>query len=251
MGRKPAGRRSEGLGDRHRRIMEFLVTFQEQHGYSPSIRQIGKHISVESTSLVDYYLEQLCQEGYIERDKRVSRSIRIVNQDRSKEQSLGQAATQAAQNIRETAQRVVSELFSIPVVGRIGASLPVPMPPAEGSYFDPESTVEIARSLLPSREKVSELFALEVDGLSMIDAMVNDGDIVIMKKTQSANNGEMVAVWLQDTDETTLKYFFKEGSRVRLQPANPTMKPIIIENPERVQVQGKVIMIVRRVDTAH
>ena len=123
------------------------------------------------------------------------------------------------------------------------------MPPSEGSYFDPDSTVEIARSLLPAREKVSDLFALEVAGLSMIDAMVNDGDIVIMKRTQNANNGEMVAVWLEDTDETTLKYFFKEGGHVRLQPANPTMKPIIIDNPERVRIQGKVVMIVRRVDT--
>jgi repressor LexA len=83
----------------------------------------------------------------------------------------------------------------------------------------------------------------------MIDAMVNDGDIVIMKRTQSANNGEMVAVWLEETDETTLKYFFKEGSHVRLQPANPTMSPIIIENPERLRIQGKVVMIVRRVET--
>ena len=124
------------------------------------------------------------------------------------------------------------------------------MPPSEGSYFDPESTVEIARSLLPAREKISDLFALEVDGLSMIDAMVNDGDIVIMKRTQSANNGEMVAVWLEDTDETTLKYFFKEGSHVRLQPANPTMGPIIIDNPERLRIQGKVVMIVRRIETA-
>jgi repressor LexA len=244
MGRKPAGRRSEGLGDRHRRIMEFLTNFQEERGYSPSIREIGKHITVDSTSLVDYYLEQLCQEGYIERDKRVSRSIRILRPTRES------AVTRAATTVREAAQRA-GEIFTIPVLGRIGASLPVPMPPAEGSYFDPESTVEIARSLLPARDKVSELFALEVDGLSMIDAMVNDGDIVIMKKTQSANNGEMVAIWLQDTDETTLKYFFKEGSRVRLQPANPTMSPIIIENPERLRIQGKVIMIVRRVDTTH
>jgi repressor LexA len=155
-----------------------------------------------------------------------------------------------SQAIREIARRT-TELLSIPVWGRIGASLPVPMPAAEGSYFDPESTVEIARSLLPSREKVNELFALEVSGLSMIDAMVNDGDIVIMKRTQSANNGEMVAVWLEDTDETTLKYFYNESGHVRLQPANPTMGPIIIDNPERVRVQGKVIMIVRRVDTAH
>jgi repressor LexA len=246
MGRKPLGRKSEGLGDRHRRIMEFLTNFQDLHGYSPSIREIGKCISVESTSLVDYYLEQLAQEGYIERDKRVSRSIRVMRPMYSGEGS----ATRLPQAIRDIARRT-GELLSIPVWGRIGASLPVPMPAAEGSYFDPDSTVEIARSLLPAREKVNELFALEVSGLSMIDAMVNDGDIVIMKRTQNANNGEMVAVWLEDTDETTLKYFFKESGHVRLQPANPTMNPIIIDNPERVRVQGKVIMIVRRVDTAH
>ncbi len=238
-------RKTEGLGDRHIRIMKFLTEFQDQHGYSPSIREIGKHISVDSTSLVDYYLDQLCQERYIERDKRVSRSIRIL-----RPMYAGDTwATQAAHAVRHTFQRA-SELWNIPVWGRIGASLPVPMPPSEGSYFDPESTVEIARSLLPAREKISDLFALEVAGLSMIDAMVNDGDIVIMKRTQNANNGEMVAVWLEDTDETTLKYFFKEGSHVRLQPANPTMSPIIIDNPERLRVQGKVVMIVRRVETA-
>jgi len=244
MGRKPLGRKSEGLGERHRRIMEFLINFQEQHGYSPSIREIGKYINVESTSLVDYYLEQLAQEAYIERDKRISRSIRVLRSMNTN----GSVSARVSQSLRDAAQRT-TELLTIPVWGRIGASLPVPMPAAEGSYFDPDSTVEIARSLLPSREKVNELFALEVSGHSMIDAMVNDGDIVIMKRTQNANNGEMVAVWLEDTDETTLKYFFNESGHVRLQPANPTMKPIIIENPERVRIQGKVIMIVRRVDT--
>jgi repressor LexA len=238
-------RKNEGLGDRHIRIIKFLTEFQELHGYSPSIREIGKHIGVDSTSLVDYYLDQLCAEGYIERDKRVSRSIRILKPVYASE-TLTTRTTQAVRNVIGKA----NELWSIPVLGRIGASLPVPMPPAEGSYFDPESTVEIARSLLPSKERSNELFALEVDGLSMIDAMVNDGDIVIMKRTENANNGEMVAVWLEDTDETTLKYFYKEGSHVRLQPANPTMSPIIIENPERLRVQGKVVMIVRRVETA-
>ncbi len=240
------GRRNEGLSDRHIRIMRFLTDFQEQHGYSPSIREIGKHISVDSTSLVDYYLEQLCTSGYIERDKRVSRSIRVVR-PMYQESTGGTRVTQTLRNV----SRRINELCSVPVLGRIGASLPVPMPPSEGSYFDPDSTVEIARSLLPSREKVDNLFALEVQGMSMIDAMVNDGDIVIMKRVENANNGEMVAVWLEDTDETTLKYFYKEGSRVRLQPANPTMSPIYIENPERVRIQGKVVMIVRRIDTAH
>ena len=107
------------------------------------------------------------------------------------------------------------------------------------------------RSLLPPREKVADLFALEVKGDSMIDAMVNDGDIVIMKRVQEAKNGEMVAVWLRDRDETTLKYFFLEkNGRVRLQPANPQMQPIYIEDPSIVQVQGKVVLVIRRLEQA-
>ena len=82
----------------------------------------------------------------------------------------------------------------------------------------------------------------------MIDAMINDGDIVIMKPAQEARNGELVAIWLRGRDETTLKYFYLENGRVRLQPANPTMKPIFIEDPSIVEIQGKVVMVVRKMD---
>ena len=80
----------------------------------------------------------------------------------------------------------------------------------------------------------------------MIDAMVNDGDLVVMRPIKQAENGEMVAVWLLDRDETTLKYFYKENGKIRLQPANPSMKPIIIDDPAQVQVQGKVVLVIRR-----
>ena len=234
-------RRSEGLGERPVKILQFLSEYQDKHGYSPSIREIGKHIGVDSTSLVDYYLDQLSEKGFIERDNRVSRSIRVTKA-LPESSLLGKAARGLSQAVAE----VATELFSIPLVGRIGASLPIPMPETSASYFDAYSSVEIARSLLPTREKLGELFALEVDGVSMIDAMVNDGDIVIMKRTNTANNGEMVAVWLEDNNETTLKYFYKENGKVRLQPANPTMTPIIIDNPEQVRIQGKVVMVVRQ-----
>ena len=79
---------------------------------------------------------------------------------------------------------------------------------------------------------------------------VNDGDIVVMRPITQAENGEMVAVWLADRDETTLKYFYKEGGHIRLQPANPLMKPIIIDNPAQVQVQGKVVLVIRRMGSA-
>jgi repressor LexA len=105
--------------------------------------------------------------------------------------------------------------------------------------------------MLPAREKGDDLFALEVQGDSMIDAMVNNGDYVIMKRVEDVNNGEMVAVWLKDRDETTLKYLFKEEGRVRLQPANPTMQPIIIDDPSTVEIQGKVVMVIRQVKTVN
>jgi repressor LexA len=120
------------------------------------------------------------------------------------------------------------------------------MPTSDLSYYDAEASVDIARSLLPTRD-VSDLFALEVSGDSMVDAMINDGDIVVMKKAQSANNGEMVAVWLDDKDETTLKYFYKEANRIRLQPANPYMGPIYVEDPKSLRIMGKVVMVIRQI----
>jgi len=230
-------RRSTGLGERHRKIMQYLQSFQDENHYPPSIRQIGESIGVSSTSLVDYYLRQLENMNFIERDQRTSRSIRII-------QPIAQLGSQVTQAIRQAA-----DLFTLPLVGRIVASAPLPMPPSDLAYFDAESTIEIARSMLPARENISDLFALEVSGDSMIDAMINDGDIVVMKHAQEANNGEMVAVWLDDNDETTLKYFYRENKRVRLQPANPTMGPIIIDNPEHVRIMGKVVMVIRKVPT--
>jgi repressor LexA len=238
--------RKKGLSERQIKILQVLDRFQKKHGYPPSIREICENASISSTSVVNYYLVQLKDMGLIERDDRVSRGLRLV-----KPLAEVLPASALPKEAIKSALQAVEEVFRIPVVGRIFASQPVPVPSTDFNYMDAESMVEVARSMLPTREKVDDLFALEVRGDSMIDAMVYDGDIVIMKKTQNANNGEMVAVWLQDTDETTLKYFFKEGSHIRLQPANPTMNPIIIENPERVQIQGKVIMIVRRVDTTH
>lgn len=237
-------RRSEGLSERHRKILEFLTVFQDKHGYSPSIRQIGDSIDVKSTSLVDYYLNQLEEMSYISREGRVSRSIRVL-----KPLYPASIADKAASVMRETGS-ALRDLITIPVWGPIVASAPMPMPPTDGSYFDPESSVEIARSMLSAREKISDLFALEVRGDSMIDAMINDGDIVVFKPATEANNGEMVAVWLDDKDETTLKYFYREGSQVRLQPANRTMDPIIIKDPAHLRIMGKVVLVIRQVHQA-
>jgi SOS-response transcriptional repressor LexA len=136
----------------------------------------------------------------------------------------------------------------IPILGPIAVGLPLPdLQPGTTFITENEAdAVDIARSLLPSKEKGDDLYALEVRGNSMIDAMINDGDIVIMKPVNEARNGELVAIWLPDENAATLKYFFKEKNRYRLQPANPTMKAIYIRKDQRLEIKGKVVMVIRK-----
>jgi repressor LexA len=217
-------RTSKGLTQRHQKILQYLDERMNQ-GYPPSIREIGEATDISSTSVVTYYLKQLEEWGYIQRDARFSRALRLSG---SKNASI----------------------FKIPILGPIAAGLPIQVPSPGETYIGEEiDGVDVARSLLPVGEKGSDLFALKVQGNSMIDAMVNDGDIVIMKKTEQARNGEMVAVWLPAKDETTLKYFYKEKDRYRLQPANPTMGPIYVNKSEPLEIKGKVVMVIRNIAT--
>ncbi len=233
-------KRSQGLGPRHEKILVYMESYQKRFGFPPAIREICEETDISSTSVVNYYLDQLEKWGYIKREKNISRGITLLKN------VLGELLEEKIQPVLEA----VEEMLRVPIVGRIVAGEPVPVPASDLNYFDSESALSIARSMLPAREKLDGLFALEVQGDSMIDAMVNDGDLVIMKKVQDARNGEMVAVWLLDRDETTLKYFYREGDHVRLQPANKTMQPIIIDDPRIVQIQGKVLMVVRRLPVA-
>ena len=233
-------KRSKGLTDRQKRILEVLERFQDQNGYPPSIREICEKAGISSTSVVNYYLEQLEEMGFIERHRRVSRGVRGLKPLEELVGAVGAPLRQAAQ--------AVNELLHIPLLGRIAAGQPILIPSSDFGYYDPESRVDIARSQLPAREKGENLFALEVQGDSMIDAMVNDGDIVIIKPAHEARNGEMVAIWLRDSEETTLKYFYLENGRVRLQPANPTMQAIYINDPSNVEIKGKVVMVIRQVE---
>jgi len=229
-------RRKSGLSPRHKKILTFLESYQLEKGYPPSIREICDYTEISSTSVVNYYLNQLAEMGYIERSSNVSRGINLIKNAKG-------IRLQAA---KSAAERLLEPIINIPLVGNIVAGEPMPVPPSDFSYYDPDSGVEIARGLLPENDGTEQLYALRVFGDSMIDAMVNDGDIVVMKKVDQARNGEMVAVWLSDRDETTLKYFYLENGKVRLQPANPLMKPIIIEDPSIVEIQGKVVLVIRQ-----
>jgi repressor LexA len=231
--------RKKGLSERQKKILEVLSSFQEQNGYPPSIREICSEANISSTSVVNYYLEQLEEMGYIERDRRISRGVRLLK-------PLDDASQSISTQMRKAAE-AVSEMLQIPILGRITAGELTPVPSSDFSYYDSESKIEIAQSQLPGRERGKDLFALEVQGDSMIDALVNDGDIVIMKPTNDARNGEMVAIWISEENETTLKYFFRENGQVRLQPANPTMEPIYVKDPSKLEVRGKVVMVIRQV----
>ena len=208
------------LTGRQQAILDFIRDFASKTRYPPTIREIGKSVGISSTSVVNYNLNVLEKQGLIARDKTISRGIKLVDD------------TQSAPPI---------ETVRIPVLGRIAAGEPMPVPGTDFAILGDEM-LELTRELLPVENK--GLFALQVRGHSMVDAMIGDGDIVVMQKRQKAENGDLVAVWIKDREETTLKRFYLEKGRVRLQPANPTMQPIFAD-PKNVEVQGKVVLVIR------
>lgn len=210
------------LSERQQAILDFIREFSARSKYPPTIREIGQSVGITSTSVVNYNLNILEQRGFIERDREKSRGLKLV----------GEAASDLFD----------SPTVNVPMLGRIAAGLPIPVPDTNFKILG-EETVEITRFLLPA--DINSLYALQVRGDSMVDAMIGDGDIVVMQHRQEAANGELVAVWLKDREETTLKRFFLEKGKVRLQPANPTMGPIFAD-PKNVEVQGKVVLVIRK-----
>ena len=208
------------LSERQQNIIDFLKTFTLDNGYPPTIRQIGAAVGITSTSVVNYNLNALQKTGYISRDPTVSRGIRLT----------------------ENAGRMpgIAGIIAVPLLGRIAAGEPIPVP-EEG--FTGEA-IELARDLVPSSK---DIYALEVRGDSMIDAFINDGDVVVMQYQQTADKGDMVAAWLVDQEATTLKRYHPEGNRVRLQPENSQMEPIYVD-PANLRIQGKVVAVFRKLD---
>lgn len=219
--------KEKALSERQKNILAFIRQYVQEHTRPPTIREIGSNVDISSTSVVNYNLGKLNDRGFIDRDAEVSRGLRLTNKAR---RFLGEAI--------DAVTDVVAVVKRIPLKGSIVAGSPIES--FEGS-FDEDDAIELSSSMLP--EKTDDLYALRVTGDSMIDAMVNDGDTIIMRHQTLADtrNGDMVAAWVDG--ETTLKYYYNEGNRIRLQPANPTMEPIYVEHD--IEVQGKVIMVVR------
>jgi repressor LexA len=220
--------REKSLSERQRAILDYIWEYITEFSRPPTIREIGHAAKISSTSVVNYNLTKLKEMGLLSRDAEVSRGLRL---------------TDKAMELYEAAANTVRNLVRIPLAGDIVASQPVEMGHENFAVYDDSDAIELSTSMFPKNTK--DVFALRVRGDSMIDAMVNDGDIVIMRRQETAQNGDMVAVWLTPSDTTTLKYFYHEGGQVRLQPANPHMRPIYVQ-PEDVRVQGRVMMVIRQ-----
>jgi repressor LexA len=207
------------LSPKQQKILRFIRRFLEEHDYLPSIREIQDGCGISSTSVVDYNLKKLENDGYIRRDRKVSRAIALLDRGGRRPRTV-----------------------AVPIIGQIAAGQPIPIPTADTwNNLDYSDSLEVTRDMIGGRQNV---YGLRVKGSSMIDALVNDGDIVLMEAASSADNGDMVAAWLKREQEATLKRFYQESGRIRLQPANEAMAPIYTD-PTNVEVQGKVIGAVR------
>jgi repressor LexA len=205
----------EELTRRQREVLDFIYEFVEENGYPPTHEEIQFEVGLSSKSHVHFYLKALEREGHIERAPNIPRGIRLTN---------------------KSGKGKFAGTIKVPFLGQIAAGEPI-------SFADPgHGTIELTRDIVSDEDG---LYALRVKGDSMIDALINNGDIVVMKHQQEAGNGEMVAIRLKDRDETTLKRFYREEGRVRLQPANPAMRPVYV-HPANVQIQGKVVAIIRQ-----
>ncbi len=210
----------KGLSSKQQHIIDFIRSFVVDRSYPPTIRDIVSGCGISSTSVVSYNLNILEREGYIRRHPEVSRGIELL------------AGSPAPGDPRQ-----------VPIIGLIAAGEPIPVPtPDTWDVAASAETLAVPEDLVRGRKGV---YALKVKGSSMMDALINDGDIVLMQYVNVVENGEMAAVWLKAEKEVTLKKCYAESGRIRLQPANSQMQPIYAE-PDNVEIQGRVIAVIRQ-----
>lgn len=208
------------LSAKQQRIIDFIHRFLVDRGYPPTVRDIQSGCSLSSTSVVAYHLNILEAEGYLSRHPEVSRGIELLTKSLP---SLPQV--------------------QVPIIGQIAAGEPIPVPtPDTWDVTAAAETLEVTTDLTRGRRGI---YALKVKGSSMVDALINDGDIVLMQYVNVVENGEMAAVWLKAEKEVTLKKVYVEPGRIRLQPASSQMQPIYTE-PSNVEIQGRVIAVIRQ-----
>ena len=197
------------LTKRQREILDYLNDFIQQHGYAPSLEEIGRRFSLSSLATVHKHLTNLQQKGFIKRAWNRSRSVELLP------------------------TRTTARAIELPLLGVVAAGAPI-------EAIVGNETIEVPESLVGKRDT----YVLRVRGNSMIDEQIKDGDFVVVEDRKTADNGEMVIALVGGTD-VTLKKLYREHGRIRLQPANPAMQPIYLE-PSQVQVQGVVVGVMRK-----
>lgn len=196
---------------RQQQILDFIKQHIQANGTAPTLRQIADAIGVSSLATVHEHLQALEEKNLIKRKSGKVRAIELTEVDLNSNH----------------------DSFEAPILGFIAAGQPIE------PYTDPNATMEIPQAFVSGKKRT---YVLQVRGQSMIEDHINDGDYVVIEQTESANDGEIV-VALLDNGMATLKRFFKEATRIRLQPANSTMQPIFVKN---VRIQGRVVGLVRK-----
>ena len=197
------------LTKRQREILDYLQDFIQQHGYAPSLEEIGRRFGLSSLATVHKHLTNLQEKGFIKRAWNRSRSVELV-------------PTNAG-----------GRTVELPLLGYVAAGAPI-------EAIASAETISVPEDLVGKRDT----YVLRVRGTSMIDEQICDGDYVIVEDRKTAQNGEMVIALLGGSD-VTLKKLYRENGKIRLQPANPTMQPLLID-PDQVQVQGVVVGVMRK-----
>ncbi len=212
------------LSERQQSILSFIEEFIEEHNYPPTVRDIQNGCDISSTSVVSYNLDRLKEGGFLNRDSEVSRGLKLAGQ---KTRSPGFASI---------------DTVAVPLLGTIAAGSPFPMPENDTwSDLTGQELIDLPQAIIGPG---NGLYALKVRGESMIDALISDGDLVIMEQVSTVRNGQMAAVRIKSDNLTTLKHFYAEGRRVRLEPANSQMEAMTF-NSDDVEVLSRVIAVWR------
>jgi len=204
------------LTDKQQLMMDFIETYTIDRGFPPTIRDIQEGCKISSTSVVDYNLRILERGGLLKRSREISRGIELTRRKRS-------------------------DSIQVPVLGPISAGNPLMVAPIDIRTLDSDDHVAVPEEIINQHR---EIVAFNVKGQSMINAHIDDGDVVILSLTREIGDGDIVAAWLKTDDEITLKRYFKEDDQIRLQPENDEMEPIIV-NAADVEIHGKVVYLMR------
>lgn len=211
--------------ERRRRILDCIAHTVEERGYPPSVREIADAVGLASTSAVHHHLIALERDGLLERGVNSSRALRLTA-------SAAAARRPAPSRVTPFRMPLERDVAALPVLGEIAAGQPIE------AYADGAESLDVPRSMVGP----SDAYVLRVRGRSMIDALIDDGDYVVVQPQTTASDGDIVVALLEDNG-VTLKRFYREQDRIRLQPANAEMEPIFATE---VQIQGKVIGVIRK-----